>query len=91
MLMVDAMSSFGALPIDMARDGIDVLVSSSNKCIEGVPGFAYVLCRRDLLAASAGRCHSVALDLNANGRHWKRPASSASHRRPIRSSPLPKL
>lgn len=65
MLMVDAMSSFGAMPIDMARDGIDVLVSSSNKCIEGVPGFAYVLCRRDLLAASAGRCHSVALDLNA--------------------------
>src|SRR5262249_20768304 len=64
-LMVDAMSSFGALPINMARDGIDVLVSSSNKCIEGVPGFAYVLCRRDLLAASAGRCHSVALDLAA--------------------------
>jgi 2-aminoethylphosphonate-pyruvate transaminase len=64
-LMLDAMSSFGALPIDMAREGIDVLVSSSNKCIEGVPGFAYVLCRRDLLMASAGRCHSVALDLNA--------------------------
>jgi 2-aminoethylphosphonate-pyruvate transaminase len=65
LLLVDAMSSFGALPIDMARDGIDVLVSSSNKCIEGVPGFAYALCRRDLLMASAGRCHSVALDLNA--------------------------
>jgi 2-aminoethylphosphonate-pyruvate transaminase len=65
LLMVDAMSSFGALPINMTRDGIDVLVSSSNKCIEGVPGFAYVLCRRDLLMASAGRCHSVALDLNA--------------------------
>jgi 2-aminoethylphosphonate-pyruvate transaminase len=64
-LMLDAMSSFGALPIDMAQNGIDVLVSSSNKCIEGVPGFAYVLCRRDLLMASAGRCHSVALDLNA--------------------------
>jgi 2-aminoethylphosphonate-pyruvate transaminase len=65
LLMVDAMSSFGALPVNMARDGIDVLVSSSNKCIEGVPGFAYVICRRDLLMASAGRCHSVALDLNA--------------------------
>ena len=47
-LMVDAMSSFGALPIDMAGDKIDVLVSSSNKCIEGVPGFAYAICRRDL-------------------------------------------
>jgi 2-aminoethylphosphonate-pyruvate transaminase len=64
-LMVDAMSSFGALPIDMAGDKIDVLVSSSNKCIEGVPGFAYAICRRDLLVASAGRCHSVALDLHA--------------------------
>ena len=64
-LMVDAMSSFGALPVSMAEDGIDVLVSSSNKCIEGVPGFSYALCRRDLLAASAGRCHSVALDLSA--------------------------
>ena len=49
----------------MAGDKIDVLVSSSNKCIEGVPGFAYAICRRDLLVASAGRCHSVALDLHA--------------------------
>jgi 2-aminoethylphosphonate-pyruvate transaminase len=64
-LMVDAMSSFGALPVDMGAEKIDVLVSSSNKCIEGVPGFGYAICRRDLLVASAGRCHSVALDLHA--------------------------
>ena len=61
--MVDAMSSFGALDIDMVRDGIDVLVSSSNKCIEGVPGFSYVLVKKDLLIASEGQCHSVVLDL----------------------------
>lgn len=60
---VDAMSSFGALDIDMERDHIDILVSSANKCIEGVPGFGYVLCRRDLLEASKGKSHSVALDL----------------------------
>ena len=60
--MVDAMSSFGALPLDM-RHGIDVMVSSSNKCIEGVPGFSYVLVKRDMLEASKGRCHSVVLDL----------------------------
>ncbi|MFO1120916.1 MAG: 2-aminoethylphosphonate--pyruvate transaminase [Hyphomicrobiales bacterium] len=60
--MVDAMSSFGALPLDM-MDGMDVMVSSSNKCIEGVPGFSYVLVTRDLLETCKGRCHSVVLDL----------------------------
>ncbi len=60
--MVDAMSSFGALPLDM-RDGLDVMVSSSNKCIEGVPGFSYVLVKRHMLEMSKGRSHSVVLDL----------------------------
>jgi 2-aminoethylphosphonate-pyruvate transaminase len=62
-LILDAMSSFGAIPIEMAGLGIDVLIASANKCIEGVPGFAYVLCRWDLLKASKDRCHSLALDL----------------------------
>jgi 2-aminoethylphosphonate-pyruvate transaminase len=62
-LILDAMSSFGAIPIDMAALGIDVLISSANKCIEGVPGFAYVLCRWDMLKDSKERSHSVSLDL----------------------------
>lgn len=61
--MVDAMSSFGALDINMVRDGIDVMVSSSNKCIEGIPGFAYVIVKKNLLVASEGNSHSVVLDL----------------------------
>jgi 2-aminoethylphosphonate-pyruvate transaminase len=61
--MVDAMSSFGALDLNMVRDGIDVMVSSSNKCIEGIPGFSYVLVKKDLLVASEGQSHSVVLDL----------------------------
>ena len=61
--MVDAMSSFGALDVNMVRDGIDVMVSSSNKCIEGIPGFSYVLVKKDLLVASEGQSHSVVLDL----------------------------
>lgn len=61
--MVDAMSSFGAIPLDMAATGMDVMVSSSNKCIEGVPGFSYVLVKRDMLQACKGMCHSVVLDL----------------------------
>jgi 2-aminoethylphosphonate-pyruvate transaminase len=66
--MVDAMSSFGALDINMVRDGIDVMVSSANKCIEGIPGFSYVLLKKDLLIASEGESHSVVLDLFAQ---WK--------------------
>ena len=61
-VMVDAMSSFGALPLDM-KHGFDVMVSSSNKCIEGVPGFSYVVVKRDMLVASKGHSHSVVLDL----------------------------
>lgn len=60
--MVDAMSSFGAVALDMST-GMDVMVSSSNKCIEGVPGFSYVLVKRAMLEASKGMSHSVVLDL----------------------------
>lgn len=64
-LIVDAMSSFGAYPIDFARGGIDFLISSSNKCIEGVPGFAFAICRSSALAAAKGNSSSLALDLQA--------------------------
>lgn len=60
---VDAMSSFGGIPIDANACGIDVLVSSANKCIEGVPGFGFVLARRALLAGWQGQARSLALDL----------------------------
>jgi 2-aminoethylphosphonate-pyruvate transaminase len=66
--IVDAMSSFGGIPIDLAADKIDFLVSSANKCIQGVPGFAFVLARRDLLQAAEGRARSLSLDLLAQ---WK--------------------
>lgn len=83
-MMVDAMSSFGALDIDMARDKIDVMVSSSNKCIEGIPGFSYVLVKKELLVASADQSHSVVLDiyeqwkgLEANGQFRFTPPTHA--------------
>ena len=63
--IVDAMSSSGALPIDMVGSGIDFLVSSANKCIEGVPGFSFVIARRDALASCEGRARSLSLDLYA--------------------------
>lgn len=61
--IVDAMSSFGGMPIDFAACGIDFLVSSSNKCLEGVPGFSFVFARRALLLASEGWARSLSLDL----------------------------
>jgi 2-aminoethylphosphonate-pyruvate transaminase len=69
---VDAMSSFGAIPVDMAASGIDFLVSSANKCIEGVPGFAFVLARRAALEATEGWARSVSLDLLEQLRGFER-------------------
>jgi len=60
---VDAMSSFGAVPIDLAEWGIDYLVSSANKCIEGVPGFGFALARREALMQTEGNARSLSLDL----------------------------
>ena len=61
--LVDAMSSFGAVPFDLADCAIDYLISSANKCIEGVPGFAFVLARREALLATEGYARSLSLDL----------------------------
>ena len=63
--IVDAMSSFGGMPIDFEACGIDFLVSSANKCIEGVPGFSFVFARRELLLVSEGWARSLSLDLLA--------------------------
>ncbi len=63
--IVDAMSSFGAYPLDMKRWGIDYLISSSNKNIEGVPGFSFVLARKDALMATRGFARTLSLDLLA--------------------------
>jgi 2-aminoethylphosphonate-pyruvate transaminase len=63
--IVDAMSSFGAYPIDLEDCGIDYLISSSNKCIEGVPGFSFVLARKGALSATRGFARTLSLDLLA--------------------------
>ena len=63
-LIVDAMSSFGAVPIDLREPGIDALVSASGKCLEGVPGIGFVIVRRSLLEQCARRSTSLALDLH---------------------------
>ena len=62
-LILDAMSSFGGVPIDMYRLGIDFMISSANKCIQGVPGFGFIIARRSLLSQCKGIARSLSLDL----------------------------
>ena len=71
-LIVDAMSSFGGIPISLTTTPIDVLISSANKCIEGVPGFGFVIIRQTLLAAGKGRAHSLSLDLHGQWDYMER-------------------
>ncbi|MBX2922216.1 MAG: 2-aminoethylphosphonate--pyruvate transaminase [Chitinophagaceae bacterium] len=61
--IVDAMSSFGGVTMDMVAMNIDFLISSSNKCIEGVPGFAFALCKKKELEKAKGQARSLSLDL----------------------------
>jgi 2-aminoethylphosphonate-pyruvate transaminase len=62
-LIVDAMSSFAALPIDARTIPFDAVIAASGKCVEGPPGMGFVIAREEALAASAGRSTSLALDL----------------------------
>ena len=66
--IVDAMSSFGGIPINVKESFIDFLISSSNKCIEGVPGFSFVIANKDKLVKAEGKARSLVLDLYAQ---WK--------------------
>ncbi|MCK5156817.1 MAG: 2-aminoethylphosphonate--pyruvate transaminase [Spirochaetales bacterium] len=65
---VDAMSSFGAVPIDIEKSKIDYLVSSANKCIEGVPGFSFIIANYNSLEKIKSFSRSIVLDLYAQ---WK--------------------
>ena len=62
-LIIDAMSSFGALPIDAREVPFDALIAASGKCLEGVPGMGFIFANKQALAAAEGNCHSLAMDL----------------------------
>lgn len=62
-MIVDAMSSFAGVEIPVEELGIDFLISSANKCIQGVPGFSFIICSRQKLLESKGRARSLSLDL----------------------------
>ena len=62
-LIVDAMSSFGALPIDARSTCFDALIAASGKCLEGVPGMGFVFVRKSIMASCEGNSQSLAMDL----------------------------
>ncbi len=63
-LLVDSMSAFGALPVDAAKLKFDALAASSNKCLEGVPGLGFVICRIAALEEAKGNATTLVLDLH---------------------------
>ena len=64
-LLVDSMSAFGAVPLEVGEIRYEAMVSSANKCIEGVPGFGFVIAKKSSLEAAKGNSHSLALDVHA--------------------------
>lgn len=76
-MIVDAMSSFAGVDIPIGAWGIDFLISSANKCIQGVPGFSFIIARQALLVASAGNARSLSLDLYDQ---WKGQAADGKWR-----------
>ncbi len=70
-LIVDAMSAFGALPLDARETRFEALIASSNKCLEGVPGIGFAIVRQGALDGSRGNCHSLSLDLYEQHRYME--------------------
>lgn len=71
-LLVDSMSAFGAVPLECGQIRYEALVSSANKCIEGVPGFGFVIARNSELEAAKGNSHSLSLDVHAQWAHMNK-------------------
>ncbi len=70
-LIVDAMASFGALPLDLATLPVAAVLASSNKCLEGPPGLGFALIERSMLEAASGRSPSLSFDLHAQWRGFE--------------------
>jgi 2-aminoethylphosphonate-pyruvate transaminase len=69
-LLIDAMSAFGALALDASKTRCDAIAASSNKCIEGVPGLGFVLCRQAALEETEGNATTLVLDLHGQWQNF---------------------
>jgi|TARA_B100000315_G_scaffold40571_1_gene35417 2-aminoethylphosphonate aminotransferase len=48
-LILDAISSYAGISIDLKKTPIDFLMSTSNKCIQGMAGLAFSICKKSEL------------------------------------------
>jgi len=80
-LIVDAMSSFGALEIDARTTPFDAVVAASGKCLEGPPGLGFAILRRGRARTQRGQLHSLAMDLYDQWVYMQKPRNGASRRR----------
>ncbi len=71
-LLLDSMSAFGALPVDARSVRFDALAASSNKCLEGVPGMGFVVCRKEALAETKGNATTLTLDLQDQEQNFEK-------------------
>ena len=71
-LLIDSMSAFGAIELKPSEIRYEAMVSSANKCIEGVPGFGFIIARKDELEAAKGNSHSLSLDVHAQWAHMEK-------------------
>lgn len=71
-LLIDSMSAFGAIELRTADIRFEAIVSSANKCIEGVPGFGFIVARKSELEAAKGNSHSLSLDVHAQWAHMNK-------------------
>jgi len=76
-MLIDSMSAFGALAVDAREVQFDALASSSNKCLEGVPGFGFIVCRIAALEEAKGNAHALVLDLHDQ---WKALETTGQYR-----------
>ena len=70
--LLDSMSAFGALPLDASALLPDAIAASSNKCIEGVPGLGFVICRKAVLEKTPGNATTLVLDLHDQWRNFEK-------------------
>lgn len=71
-LLIDSMSAFGAIELKPTEIRYEAMVSSANKCIEGVPGFGFIVARKSELEAAKGNSHSLSLDVHAQWAHMNK-------------------
>jgi phosphonoacetaldehyde hydrolase len=81
--IVDAMSSFGAIPVDVGELDIDYLISSANKNIQGIPGFAFIIAKISDVKKCKGQAHSLSLDFYAQWEHMKHSPGSFRYTSPV--------